>query len=192
MTCRCVTARVGRRVRPDTADDGEHGTCFVRGLVGRPGVWRSAHWQRTPPWPFAGDAFRTAPTYDIIMGGASARVLPILARKGCHVPRPTLQADGRQAGVGSVHFLRRADQHQGQRQRGAGVEPDDGRRDGAPDRLRPDDEGAGARVRERARDEPVASRQGGRQLPDQHLPPARHRSRSSFATCATRCRRSKR
>ena len=31
----------------------------------------------------------------------------------------------------------------------SGVEPADGRRDGAPHRLRPDEQGAGARVRER-------------------------------------------
>ena len=40
-----------------------------------------------------------------------------------HVPRPTVQADGREAGVGPVHLLRRADQHQGQRRRARRCRP---------------------------------------------------------------------
>ena len=96
------------------------------------------------------------------------------SRRGPHVPRPTVQADGGEAGLGPVHLLRRADQHQDQRHRLAHLHPADGRGDRAPRRLRADDQGPGARVRERDGDEPLLPRPQRRQFPDQHLPPARH------------------
>ena len=91
-------------------------------------------------------------------------------------------SDGRQAGLGPVHLVRRADQHQGQRRRLADLDAADGRRDGAPHRLRADVERAGARIRERDGDEPLLPRPRRRQLPDQHLPPARN----DLAGCALR------
>jgi Tfp pilus assembly ATPase PilU len=45
-------------------------------------------------------------------------------------------------------------------------------------------------VRDRVRDEPLASRSRGRQLPDQHLSASAARSRSSSATCGSDIRRS--
>src|SRR5438874_5501012 len=96
-------------------------------------------------------------------GGATTR----------YVPRPTAQADGGEAGIRPVHLLRRADQHQDQRRRVGHFYPADGRRDGPAHRLRAYDQGPGARVRERDGDEPLVPRSQRRQLPDQHLPPAR-------------------
>ena len=145
------------------ADDCEHGTCLMSRIEvpasGADGAG-DAHAARGRDSAVA--RWKAPAIHDIIMESTFVRAAArcrlstaprdrraCVAAKGHHVPRPTVQADGGEAGLRPVHLLRRADQHQGQRRRAAGVHAADGRRDRPPHRLRADDQGAGARVRER-------------------------------------------
>src|ERR1700680_5147308 len=159
MTSRRATASVDKRVSPLPPMMASMESAVERQIVALAGHRRAAGGRRTGaaqkerascyfarPWFYLS-------IHDIVKtsAGAGAGLWPdfTFCTGHRHVPRPIVQDDGGETGLGPVHLLRRADQHQDQRRGLPDRHPADGRRNRAPDCLWADDQGSGARIRKR-------------------------------------------